>query len=98
MFQQIKEYIQYFGKFIIDVIGIYICWLILHLIAANLYTKYCAELSLWGIIKSAFVIPAPHCQAMRWIITTGGSIITQMWVVLGTWFCAKLCKNLMNKE
>ena len=40
--------------------------------------------------KSAFVAPAPHCQAMRWVITNGGNIITQMWIVLGTWACGKI--------
>lgn len=50
----------------------------------------------WGIIKSAFIAPAPHCQAMRWVIHNGGNVITQMWVVLGTWCCGKLCKTIIQ--
>ena len=84
--------------FIINVCGIYLCWIILHFVAANLYPRFCAELTFWGLIKSAFVAPAPHCQAMRWVITNGGSVITQMWIVLGTWMCGKIGGALLCAE
>jgi hypothetical protein len=82
--------------FLINVCGIYIIWILLHMIASNLYPMYCAELSFFGIIKSAFIAPAPHCQAMRWVIHNGGNVITQMWVVLGTWCCGKLFKTIIQ--
>jgi hypothetical protein len=90
------ERVKIFIKNVFGVIGIYIGWIILHWMAANLYPRYCAETSLWGIIKSAFVAPAPHCQAMRWVINNGGNMINQMWIVLGTWICGKIAYKIMN--
>ena len=89
-------YFQTIKDFIVNVCGIYICWILLHAIVANLYPIYCAEFTLLGIIKSAFLAPAPHCQAMRWVITNGGNIITQMWIVIGTWICGKII--IINKN
>ena len=96
MFQTFLKYAKIAMEFIINVSGIYLCWITLHFAAANLYPVYCAELSVWGLIKSAFVAPAPHCQAMRWVITNGGSVITQMWVVIGTWVCGKIGGALLR--
>jgi hypothetical protein len=91
IFQQAKHFITNVG-------GIYIGWIILHTIAANLYPVYCAELSIWGMIKSAFVAPAPHCQALRWVINNGGSMINQMWIVFGIWICGKFAENMFLKK
>lgn len=93
MFQQMKMVYD----FVVNIFGIYLLWILLHFIAANLYPVYCAEMSIWGLIKSAFIAPAPHCQAMRWVITNGGSVITQMWVVFGTWICGKIGGTIMHE-
>lgn len=99
MFQTCLNYSKTTIDFIMNICGIYLCWILMHFAAANLYPMYCAELSFWGLIKSAFVAPAPHCQAMRWIITNGGSVITQMWIVFGTWLCGKIgCVLLYNAD
>jgi len=92
-FNEMIDMMKYFIK---NVAGIYIGWIFLHWVAANLYPKYCAETSFWGIIKSAFVAPAPHCQAMRWVINNGGSMINHMWIVLGSWICGKLVANCLK--
>lgn len=79
--------------FIYEVAGIFILWIIIHFIAANLYARFCAEPSIFGIIKSIFVAQAPHCTAMRWIIYNGGIIINSMWVSIAVWFTTKLLRN-----
>jgi len=84
-------------KLAVEVCGIYIFWIIVHFISANLYAYYCAHLSLVGFFMSAFQAPSPHCTALRWAVTTGGNIITQMWCVLGTWICGKIFKNYFEK-
>lgn len=83
-------------KNLCEICGIYIFWILLHFVSANLYSHYCANISFFGLIISAFQAPAPHCVALRWAITTGGNIITQMWLVLGTWVCGKICTNLFE--
>ena len=96
MLKMMKELFQKAINFIMNVAGIYMGWIIIHMIASNLYPMYCAEMSLWGLIKSAFMAPAPHCQALRWVIHNGGSMINQMWVVLGTWICGKIAYKIIN--
>jgi hypothetical protein len=84
-------------KMTFEICGIYIFWILLHFISANLYSHYCANISFFGLLISAFQAPAPHCVALRWAITTGGNIINQMWIVLGTWICGKIFNNVFNK-
>jgi len=95
MFGKVFQQTTYF---IMNVAGIYIGWIFLHMIAANLYPIYCAEWSIWGVIKSAFVAPAPHCQALRWVINNGGTMINQMWIVLGTWICGKFAEKMFFEK
>jgi len=95
---KMTETINMVKNFIVNVAGIYIGWTVIHMIASNLYPVYCAEMTLWGLIKSVFVAPAPHCRALRWVINTGGSTIEQMWIVLGTWLCGNITVMLMKRE
>ena len=72
-------------KFITSVIGGYGLWIIAHYVAANVYPMMCADLTLKGFLMSPFVVATPHCTALRWVIDSGGNVITSMWVVLGAW-------------
>lgn len=83
-------------QFIIEVCGIYLFWLSLHIIAANLYAEFCAKLTVVGFIVSPFQSMMPHCAAMRWIISTSGNIITQMWLLFGTWITGKIFTNFFD--
>ena len=67
-------------------IGIYGLWIVLHFITPHLYTYFCTSITPYGFLISPFMAPAPHCTAFRWIIYTGGNMITTMWVVIGGWF------------
>jgi hypothetical protein len=46
-----------------------------------------------GFITSPFMTMAPHCKAMHWLLDMSLSTITNMWVVLGSWFSLHLIKN-----
>lgn len=72
-------------KFILDVIGIYLIWILLHYLSAHLYTNYCVPLTYVGFLSSPFIVPTPHCQAFRWLITNGSTHIMAMWVTVGSW-------------
>lgn len=76
--------------------GIYILWTLLHFAAANLYYRFCAELSFYGFIISIFVADSPHCIALRWIIFNSGSVIHSMWASIAIWISSKIFYNLFT--
>jgi hypothetical protein len=63
--------------------GYYVMWIILHYAAIYLYPEFCAPYTILGFILSPFMISAPHCIAMRWIINEGSNIIMAMWIAIG---------------
>ena len=75
---------------IYEVSGIYIFWILIHYIAANLYPMYCAEYGIIGFMKSIFIAQTPHCIAMRWVIYNGGIMINSMWISLSVWIVSKI--------
>lgn len=83
-------------QFILEACGIYLFWLVLHIIAANLYAEFCAKSNIIGFIASPFQAMTPHCTAMRWIISTSGNIITQMWLLFSTWITGKIFTNFFD--
>ncbi len=50
---------------IYDISGIFILWIVLHYTAANLYAMFCAELTMFGFMRSIFIAQEPHCIAMN---------------------------------
>ena len=68
---------------IYSVCGYYIMWILLHYAAIHLYPEFCAPYTILGFLLSPFMVSAPHCIAMRWIISEGSSIITAMWIAVG---------------
>ena len=79
--------------FIIKLCGIYFIWIFLHHMASQLYVSLCVPNTIIGFIVSPFMVTTPQCQSLRWIIYNAGTIITNMWVVLGTWLCSYLLVN-----
>jgi len=91
-------WIETIKNWIFNIAGIFIIWIILHYAAANLYAKFCAELSILGFIKSFFVSEAPHCLALRWLIYNGGTAIHTMWVTIGLWCTNKLLTSIFTNS
>jgi hypothetical protein len=85
-----------FVKNSVELILIYIVWIIIHYIAGILYSIYCTPNTFIGFLISPFLVLTPHCRAFRWIIYNGGLIITDIWIVLGTWMTTKLCKKILT--
>jgi hypothetical protein len=81
MFEMIYDYIFAFCK----ISGIYVVWIFLHYLSAHAYVCWCVPATIIGFIATPFMIPAPHCQALRWLIYNGGNFISAMWVVIGAW-------------
>lgn len=83
-------------QFLYDVSGVFIIWIVIHYLAANLYSLLCAELTMFGFMKSIIVAQEPHCIAMRWIIYNGGNMINSMWLSIAAWFTTKVFKNIIS--
>ena len=67
------------------IVGFYIAWIAAHYAAAHAYVKYCTPNTLRGFIMSPFIASTPHCEGLRWVISTGGSNIATMWTLAGVW-------------
>jgi hypothetical protein len=65
--------------------AIYITWITLHYASVHLYAKFCTASTIYGFILSPFIVDAPHCSALRWIIFHGASQINLMWTGLGAY-------------
>lgn len=93
LFEKGCDFIYDCTMYIINISGIYIVWILLHYIASHLYTNLCVPNTIYGFVMSPFMVTAPHCQGLRWIVYNGSNIITNMWVILGTWLCSVLVIN-----
>jgi len=70
-------------SWIYSVCGYYIMWILIHYAAIHLYPEFCGPYTILGFILSPFMISAPHCIAMRWIMSEGSNIIMAMWITIG---------------
>lgn len=63
------------NKKIIIFIITYILWILINFISSNLYTIYCVDNSLYGLLFSPIMTINPHCKLFRWSIYTSGNVI-----------------------
>ena len=81
---------RYCVQYLYSASSIYLFWIMLHYFSAQLYVYYCAPRGFYGFLISPFLVAAPHCRAIRWIIHNGGNMVDNMWLILGTWLCSKI--------
>lgn len=96
MIQTIKKILELLILLIITIysfFGYYIMWIILQYTAAHLYPVYCMPISISGFLLSPFMVSAPHCVAMRWMITEGSNIIITMWVTFGAYAIQRMIRG-----
>ena len=84
-YTNISSYCWRTSIFLFKASGIYLLWICLHYFSAHLYVKFCVPDSLIGFIMSPFMIMTPHCQGLRWIVYNAGSVINNMWILIGAW-------------
>lgn len=95
-FSKTSENIISLTKEIINISGIYITWILLHFICANLYATYCTPKTLVGFIYSPFAATLTHCKCLRWTTYNAGLSIENMWFILGSWILKKLIPIQFN--
>ncbi len=89
-FQRVYDLVNVYIESCIRIFGIYIAWICVHYISSHLYLHWCVQSTLVGFLMSPFLVPAPHCQALRWIIYNGASNINAMWIFLSTWIINRI--------
>jgi len=67
----------------------YLAWCTAHHIAPYFYIYFCTPYTLWGIIISPFMVAAPHCTGLRWVIYEGGNTINAMWISFAVYITSK---------
>ena len=82
---------------IISLFGYYLMWITLHYAAVHLYPMYCAPFTVTGFVLSPFMVAAPHCVAMRWLITEGSNVIVTMWVSIGAYAVHHMLRRPNNE-
>lgn len=68
-----------------QMIGLYISWYILHIVASHLYAKYCVPLTVYGMLIAPFITTASHCVILRWSIINGGNVPMVFWGMVIVW-------------
>ena len=87
------KYLTSFIKKCYSISGIYIMWIIIHHLAANLYARYCTPLTLVGVLSAPFIVATPPCSCLRWCINKGSDTMVAMWVVMASWLVTRVSKN-----
>jgi hypothetical protein len=93
LINKVRPYVE----FINAAAGLYLLWVAIHYVAAQLYVYYCTPLTFMGFIMSPLMVAAPHCYTFRWCITNGANNISTMWVVFGTWIASKFAILVTNR-
>jgi hypothetical protein len=86
--------IDYSKKFIPKdfhtLLSFYLIWMFIHHISAHMYIYFCTPNTWYGLIISPFMVSAPHCSAIRWVMYEGGNMINTMWISVGTYMATKI--------
>jgi len=93
---KISSYIYGPIIFILRLTGIYFVWITLHYAASHVYVQYCVPGTIFGFLISPFLVTTPHCQALRWLISTAADTITKMWLFIGAWICSNILMANVN--
>ncbi len=93
MILNIISFIVLLISILYSMFGYYIMWISLHYVAVHLYPTYCAPLTVMGFILSPFMVSAPHCVAMRWLVVEGSNVIVTMWVAIGAYAIQRILRR-----
>ena len=69
-------------------------WTGVHYAAVHGYQHFCVPQSLWGAAMSPFLIPAPHCRGLSWLIDISSASVQGVWMSAGVALSAGLVQYL----
>jgi len=63
---------------------LYLFIMTIHYVSIHLYMYLCTPKTIRGFMMTPFIVPAPHCQSLIWVIQYTNGHIVNMWILLGT--------------
>ena len=78
-------------------ISIYLFWSLVHVIASTMYSKFCAPMTILGILSSGFMTITPHCKAAHWLIMSTSQGFNAWFITLSTWCITKMKLFVSNE-
>jgi hypothetical protein len=87
---------QFIKKYwtIVAAIMIYLMYIIIHFVAPHFYIYFCVPTTWKGFLLSPFMVPTPHCKAIRWTSQFTATNIEVMWVSIGSIILAKVVSEI----
>lgn len=76
----------------------YAALIIVHHAGANLYSRICTSQTIHGLFMSPFLVPAPHCEGLRWIVYHGAARINGMWILIGSQVVEFVARMFITKK
>lgn len=101
-FTMVTEYIidtfnYILPKSVIRLFIVYFVWISMHYAATHMYVKFCTPWSVQGFIMSPILVPAPHCEGLRWMIYYGAVRIHTMWILFGGYLISMAERMMTSK-
>ena len=79
-------------------IKIYLFWILLHWVSVQFYQYMCVPRTFWGFVfGTAVASQMPHCKTALWTVTHSSTVISNMWVILGSWLITVFIGNKSHK-
>ena len=70
----------------------------MHYVSVHVYGRFCVPLSPMGFLLSPFMIPTPHCKALRWIMHHGAGSIECGWCDLARALIAVMTSSVLLRS
>lgn len=92
----VKSIVKYMNKRIVQLIKIYLFWMIFHYTFAILYNIWCVPRKWYDILWLPVLFHSPHCKILQWGFTTSCGTINQIVITIMTWTISYMTSNSEN--
>lgn len=90
----VRIYLRRIARYAILIVA----WTGVHHLAVNVYQYSCTPRSITGFALSAFMMSAPHCHALRWVMNAGATYVINTWTLVGTLLAGEICRDFIVKS
>ena len=71
-----------------------VVWTGIHYVAVYGYQLLCLPPNLWGLVFAPFMVPAPHCRGLAWLMDISSSSVQGVWTSIGIVLSATIVQHL----
>ena len=80
-----------------EVTASYVAWIVAHHVSTRIYSYMCTPQSVGDVLVYPFMVSAPHCKGILWLVNASSDTITTMWVTAGTWVVANVFRRSLHR-